>query len=158
MQVLHKCDNPMCVRPDHLFLGTHADNMHDMFTKERRPYSKGKAKITFEDAQEIRRLYLEGHGAPELATKYNMTKRNIYDIVNGATWKQFKLEISQEELLKLANQYEPQASSSPPSYRQATCVKCGKKMIYMWHLWLKEGGFKKECHMCFDCGRPYMVE
>ena len=37
MQVLHRCDNPPCFRYDHLFLGTQADNMHDMFSKGRRP-------------------------------------------------------------------------------------------------------------------------
>lgn len=93
-----------------------------------------------------------------LPAKYDMTKRNMYDIVNGVRWKDLKLEISQRELLELANKHEPEASASPPGYRQATCVKCGKPMIYMWHLWLNVGGFKKEIHMCFECGKPYMVE
>lgn len=63
--------------------------------------------------------------------------------------------ISQEELLELANKHEPEASASPPGFRQATCVKCGEPMVEMWHLWLHTGGFKKEIHMCGDCGKDY---
>lgn len=64
--------------------------------------------------------------------------------------------ISQEELLALANKHEPEASASPPGFRKATCVKCGEPMVEMWHLWLNEGGFKKEIHMCENCGKDYL--
>lgn len=43
MHVLHRCDNPPCVRPGHLFLGTQADNMHDMLTKGRHWAQKAAA-------------------------------------------------------------------------------------------------------------------
>lgn len=42
MHVLHKCDNPSCVRPDHLFLGSHLDNMNDRKSKNRDPMKKGE--------------------------------------------------------------------------------------------------------------------
>lgn len=48
--VLHKCDNPICVRPDHLFLGTRADNNRDMATKNRH----GLSKLTLAQVREIR--------------------------------------------------------------------------------------------------------
>lgn len=46
MLVLHRCDNPPCCRPDHLFLGTHADNMADMATKGRHA-AKGRSDATW---------------------------------------------------------------------------------------------------------------
>lgn len=63
--------------------------------------------------------------------------------------------IPQAELLRLAAKHEPEASSSPPRYRRATCVDCGRPMIRMWHLWLLDGGFKKEVHLCKRCGKKW---
>jgi hypothetical protein len=65
------------------------------------------------------------------------------------------IKISQTELLRLAEQWEPAASTSPPEFRYATCVVCEMEMAKMWHLWIKVGGFRKELHMCRECGRDY---
>ncbi len=64
MLVCHACDNPPCVRPDHLFLGTQSDNMCDMAAKGRHPYPRGEdhhqARLSNADRAEIRRLYAAG--------------------------------------------------------------------------------------------------
>lgn len=65
--------------------------------------------------------------------------------------------ITQEELVRLANLHEPEASASPPGFRLATCVVCKRPMVAMYHLWLNEGGFKKEIHCCCDCARDYGI-
>jgi hypothetical protein len=45
LRVLHRCDNPPCVRPDHLFLGTQGDNLKDMYAKRRRTSTIGQWKV-----------------------------------------------------------------------------------------------------------------
>ncbi len=66
-QILHSCDTPSCVRPSHLFIGTHLDNMRDMFAKGRRIAAvgkkNGKAKLTPQVVKKITLLYSEGKGS-----------------------------------------------------------------------------------------------
>lgn len=89
---LHRCDNPACVRPSHLFVGTQADNLKDMRDKGRqgKAYNGGSAnpncKITEEDVREIRRL----HGTmpqKDIAATFGLTASMIHKIVNRKTWK-----------------------------------------------------------------------
>jgi hypothetical protein len=88
--VLHKCDNPQCVNPDHLFLGTHQDNMRDMALKGRTWFgSKHKdVKLKPEQVLEIRKLYAEGgHTTRSLGAKYGVNSKHISNIVTGKKWK-----------------------------------------------------------------------
>lgn len=85
--VLHKCDNPSCINPEHLSLGTHGDNMRDMISKGRRN-TKGEkasaAKITNKQAEKIR--YDKRSGAV-IAAEYGVTKSTINKIRRGATFR-----------------------------------------------------------------------
>jgi hypothetical protein len=90
-QVLHKCDNPPCVREDHLFLGTQAENIADMNAKGRGNQPKGSdhgsAKLTEEEIPEIRSLL--AHGAPGrfIARIYGVSDTLISNINTGKAWK-----------------------------------------------------------------------
>lgn len=92
LHVLHKCDNPSCVRPDHLFLGTHADNMRDMWNKGRGTCGEDQhaCKLTEEQVKEIRRRYRryshkDGSGA--LAREYGIGLVEVWRIVKGQRWR-----------------------------------------------------------------------
>lgn len=85
--VLHKCDNPKCVNPSHLFLGTKGDNYADMRKKGRAknpPTHIGdahpNAKLTSEQISQIR---LMNKSALELASIYNVSRKTIYSILRG---------------------------------------------------------------------------
>jgi hypothetical protein len=79
LQVLHKCDNPKCVNPEHLFLGTHQDNMTDMIAKGRK-----RTKLEFKDVEFIRSGDLTNK---ELADKFNVSERTIRYAKHEDNWK-----------------------------------------------------------------------
>lgn len=84
--VRHKCDNPCCVNPDHLELGTHADNTADSVSKGRHVHGEKMhtAKLTEQDVLDIRGSSLS---SKELALKYGVDSTNIWCIRAGKTWK-----------------------------------------------------------------------
>lgn len=90
LHVLHRCDNPACVRPSHLFLGTNADNVADKMSKKRHRNLQGEkhplSKLTDQDVKQIRKLQSEGALHRELAKQFNVTKGTIGFIIRQETW------------------------------------------------------------------------
>jgi hypothetical protein len=94
LYVCHKCDNPCCVRPDHLFLGTYDDNMRDMREKGRGtkpPTKRGEAnlssKLTEELVIRMRKDRDAGASVDELARRFGVGKSTVCRVVSGQSWK-----------------------------------------------------------------------
>ena len=88
LHVLHKCDNRLCVNPDHLFLGTAKDNCQDKVAKGRQQDQSGangsNAKLTDADVEDIRTGRLRGS---DFARLYGVSPQSICDIQKGRTWR-----------------------------------------------------------------------
>lgn len=102
--VLHKCDNPACVNPEHLFLGTKKDNNKDMCQKGRHrsgtsktslaecKYKRGEqhhaAKLRQKDVREMRKLYaIGGWSYSKLANRFDVVISCAYKIINKLAWR-----------------------------------------------------------------------
>lgn len=103
ISVLHRCDNPPCINPGHLFLGTHVDNMRDMVMKgrsnaedrngmrrhpERAPMGErnGSARLSEADVKAIRGRCRAGDNRGTIARDYGVTVHYINDIAAGRRW------------------------------------------------------------------------
>lgn len=102
--VRHTCDNKLCCNPDHLVLGTHAENMQDMQERRRasqgdehwtrhspKNLAKGEAvktsKLTADDVRAIREAYTVGRKQVQLAVQFGVSRQLIWQIVNKKWWK-----------------------------------------------------------------------
>lgn len=90
--VCHRCDNPRCVNPAHLFLGTPKDNNADMHAKGRARKSRGGAghgneKLTIEQVREIRRRHALGASHRELSLAFGVSMGAIGGVVYRLNWR-----------------------------------------------------------------------
>jgi len=87
---LHKCDNPPCFNPDHLFFGDQFDNMQDSIRKGRLHRAKGtkngNSKLNPDKVLKIRKLLKEGLSQTKVAKMMNVEQTNISNIHLGKTW------------------------------------------------------------------------
>ena len=93
--ICHHCDNPVCVNPEHLFIGTPSDNISDA-SKKGRLNKKSWAnlrtspvnrKLTFEQAEIIRKRFAGGELAPALGREYGVSHETIYSIVHNRSYR-----------------------------------------------------------------------
>lgn len=98
LKVCHKCDVRCCVNPDHLFLGTQADNVADMFAKGRNRSSprygeeNPMAVLTENKAREILRTYAGGvNNQRELCRMYNVTPMTMNRLVRRISWRTIEM-------------------------------------------------------------------
>lgn len=103
MNVCHGCDTPLCINPDHLFVGTQGDNVRDMRAKGRqadpdkhwarvhpdrlRGENNGNAKLKSEDVRRIKVLLrIEGANRKDIAARFGVSRQTIGAIARGESW------------------------------------------------------------------------
>ena len=89
--VMHTCDNPSCVNPDHLVLGTNADNCADKVAKNRQAKgeSQGHSKLTESDVINIRQRRNEAY--QDICAEFDIRPSTLYRIWNNESWKHIQI-------------------------------------------------------------------
>lgn len=97
-EVCHRCDDPKCVNPDHLFIATHHQNMLDMVDKKRQGVRRPKCgersnwnRFPLEDVLKIRQLYQDGWYQKDIAKIFKTHQTTISGIIRCANWKHLGL-------------------------------------------------------------------
>lgn len=87
MKICHKCDNRKCVNPDHLFIGSDADNILDAAIKGR--MSK---KLSIKDVVSIFKMRKNGHSHASISAKFGIHQSNVSRTLSGERWSHLKLK------------------------------------------------------------------
>ena len=98
MYVCHVCDNPLCVKPTHLFLGTCEDNLQDMKRKDRHlcGAKNKRAKLTEEQVRHMHILNIQGVSQGKIASVYPVAQQTVCKILRGESWEHVYREIYPE--------------------------------------------------------------
>jgi uncharacterized protein (DUF433 family) len=94
--IRHKCDNPKCINPDHLEIGTYKDNCHDMISRGRDTIvgsRNTRARLNEEKVKEILGRISHGERQADLAREYKVPREVIYSIVHGKAWRHVSNDI-----------------------------------------------------------------
>lgn len=92
LDVCHKCDNPSCINPKHLFLGTRKENMQDSKRKGRQNPARakgeetGSSKLTNDQVISVFKSAKAGVSLSQIAKTYNVRKQTIWSIAHGKSW------------------------------------------------------------------------
>lgn len=91
MVIRHKCDNPSCVNPAHLTIGTHADNVADKYERGRAPNRQGEkhplARLTEDKVKEIRRMSELGWPNSRIAAEFGVSTQHVGKVVRRENWR-----------------------------------------------------------------------
>jgi hypothetical protein len=116
MQVLHRCDNPLCVNPDHLFLGTHADNMADMKAKRRSTFGERSAKTKFTEDM-VRYILNSTEPNTVLAIRFSVNQASISNIRHRKHWRHIEAPPVKYQRMGRVQSAETRAKISATRYR-----------------------------------------
>lgn len=90
LYVMHSCDNPKCINPDHLSLGTPQENTDDMVKKGRNKVGEDLPFAKLTESQVIK-IFNDPRGCTTIAREYNVSKKTVLNIRHGKTWKHLYL-------------------------------------------------------------------
>lgn len=93
LRVCHQCDNPLCVRPEHLFLGTQKENVHDAIRKGRRN-AYGIQKLNPDDVRVIREQAARGLRQADIASAFRIGRSTVSGIVNRKSWNHLSASVA----------------------------------------------------------------